>query len=266
MITESMQMEPDYEFVAYAGMDDRDYPLWQTLDFGDDWLFLHGVELADYGYDVDDDHEDEVHGLPKNTSDGNVGSVRYTIGSLDRFACRLQLRGHLKGASHELVLDILIRLNVLGYRRGGMLGFAGETLAEGYAFELEGRSKQAFFCYFSALDSLIEVHRQDHNCLQQSDFDLIPENDRLSEKMRRLVVAALPDGHPGLNGIIYWGSLRAGFAKMERLRNAIAHNQPHGPIEAKDAEEVFVVFAIMAAILHGAAPDPAAIIDWYAIF
>ena len=261
-ITERTQMEPDYEAVAYAGTDDRDYPLWQTERIGDDWLFLHQVDLEDYGYDVDDVIEDEE--LPKSTTgDSDTGSVRYEVEFVDRFAGRVFLRGHLKGASHELVLDLLLRLNVLGYRRSGMLGYAGETLAEGYAFELEGRSKQAFFCYFSALESLLEVHRRAHNALRTPGEGSIPENERLQEKLRRLVVAALPAGHPGLNRVGYWGWLKGRFAMMERQRNAIAHNERHDPITGADAEDAFVVFAIAAAILHGAGAEVSMIHDWY---
>jgi hypothetical protein len=262
MVTERTQMEPDYEAVAYAGMDDRDYPLWQTERIGDDWLFLHEVDLDDYGYDVDDVIDNQE--LPKSTTgDSDMGSVRYEVEFVDRFACRLFLRGHLKGASHELLLDILLRFNVLGYRRSGMLGYAGETLAEGYAFELEGRSKQAFFCYFSALESLLEVRRRAFNALQTPGADSIPENERLPEKLRLLVVAALPPGHPGLNRVSYWGWLKGRFARMERQRNAVAHNEPHDPITTADATDAFVVFAIAAAILHGAPADASGIIDWY---
>jgi len=262
MIAKRTQMEPDYEAVAYAGMDDRDYPLWQTERIGDDWLFLHEVELEDYGYDVDEVIDDQE--LPKSTTgDSDMGSVRYDVELVDRFACRLLLRGHLKGASHELTLDIRLRLNVLGYRRGGMLGYAGETLAEGYAFELEGRSKQAFFCYFSALESLLEVQRRAHNAQQAAGAATIPENERLPEKLRRLALASLPAGNSGLNDVVFWGWLKGRFASMERQRNAIAHNEPHEPITSKDVTDAFVVFAIVAAMLHGAGSETGMILEYY---
>jgi hypothetical protein len=262
MITEQTQMEPDYEAVAYAGMDERDYPLWQTERIGDDWLFLHEVDLVDFGYDVDEVMEGEE--LPKSTTgDSDMGTVRYEVEFVDRFACRLFLRGHLKGGSYELLLDILLQLNVLGYRRSGMLGYAGETLAEGYAFELEGRSKQAFFSYFSALESLLEVHRRARNARLAESEGSIPETERLPDKLRRLVAAALPADHPGLNRLSYWGWLKGRFTTMERQRNAIAHNEPHAPITSADANDAFVVFAIAAALLHGAPPDSTGLIEWY---
>lgn len=154
------------------------------------------------------------------------------------------------------MLDILLRFNVLGYRRSGKLGFAGETLAEGYAFELEGRSKQAFFCYFSAFESLLEVQRRAHNALPPSADALIPDNERLPEKLRRLAAAALPDEHAGLNNVAFWGWLKGRFTSMERQRNSIAHNEPHTPITEGDAAEAFVVFAIVAAMSGSPGPTP----------
>lgn len=86
MITSVTQMEPDYEAVAYAGMDDRDYPLWQKERIGDEWLFLHQVDLLDYGYDVDEPPDDQD--LPKSTlGDSDIGSIRYDVEFVDRFAC-----------------------------------------------------------------------------------------------------------------------------------------------------------------------------------
>ena len=112
--TKIIRSEPqaDYESVAYAGMDDRDYPLWQHESLRDDWLYLFDVELEDYGYDVDEPIADQE--LPKASSDGDIGAIRYGIELIDRFGCQIILRGHLKGASFELNLDIALRLSILG--------------------------------------------------------------------------------------------------------------------------------------------------------
>ena len=133
------EMEADYDAQPYAGMDDRDYPLWQKHRLGDEWTFVLDVELEDYGYAVDDVFEDME--LPKSSGDGDIGAVRYELEFLDRFSGNLMFRGHLKGASYELNMDVRLKLSIFGHRRPGRLGFAGETLAEGYAFELERRYK-----------------------------------------------------------------------------------------------------------------------------
>jgi len=253
--------QPDYEAVAYAGMDDRDYPLWQREFLRDDWLYLFDVELEDYGYDVDEPIAD--HELPKASSDGDIGAVRYGIELIDRFGCQIILRGHLKGASFELNLDIALRLSILGCTYGGFLGFAGETLAEGYALELEGRSKQAFFCYFSALESVIEARRR--TLCGDVENSAIPYNDRLPDKLGKLVVATVPEGHGGLNSIPFWGSLLTRFKTMELLRNAIAHNEKHETPTEADAADAFVALAIIVAMLHGGDSSALSMLDYYRI-
>lgn len=253
--------QPDYEAVAYAGMDDRDYPLWQHETLRDEWLYLFDVELEDYGYDVEGSIADQE--LPKASSDGDIGAVKYAIELIDRFGCQIILRGHLKGSSFELNFDIALRLSIFGCSHGGLLGFAGETLAEGYAFELEGRSKQAFFCYFSALESVIEGRRR--ALCGDGESSAIPYNDRLPDKLGKLVVATVPEGHGGLNSIPFWGSLMTRFKAMELLRNAIAHNEKHETATKADAAEAFVALAIIVAMLHGGGSSVFSMLDYYRI-
>lgn len=261
--TKIIRSEPqaDFEAVAYAGMDDRDYPLWQRESLRDNWLYLFDVKLEDYGYDVDEPIADQE--LPRASSDGDIGAIRYRIELIDRFGCQIILRGHLKGASFELNLDIAMRLSILGCTYGGLLGFAGETLAEGYAFELEGRSKQAFFCYFSALESAIEARRR--NLCGDGKNCAIPYNDRLPDKLGKLVVATMPEGHGGLNSIPFWGSLLTRFKAMERLRNAIAHNEKHETPTKADAADAFVALAIIVAMLHGGGNSALSMLGYYRI-
>lgn len=261
--TKIIRSEPqaDYEAVAYAGMDDRDYPLWQLESLRENWLYLFDVELEDYGYDIDEPIADQE--LPKASSDGDIGAIRYGIELIDRFGCQIILRGHLKGASFELNLDIALRLSILGCTYGGLLGFAGETIAEGYAFELEGRSKQAFFCYFSALESVIEARRR--TLCGDGENSAIPYNDRLPDKLGKLVVATAPEGHGGLNSIPFWGSLLTRFKAMELLRNAIAHNEKHKTPTEADAADAFVALAIIVAMLHGGGSSALSTLGYYRI-
>jgi len=253
--------QADYEAVAYAGMDDRDYPLWQRESLRDDWLYLFDVDLEDYGYDVDEPFADQE--MPKASSDGDIGAIRYGIELIDRFGCQIILRGHLKGASFELNLDIALKLSILGCTYSGLLGFAGETIAEGYAFELEGRSKQAFFCYFSALESVIEARRRD--LFGNGENSPIPVNDRLPDKLGKLVAYTSPEGHGGLNSIPFWGSLLTRFKALEKLRNAIAHNEKHDAPTKADAADAFVTMATVVAMLHGGNCSTLSILGYYRI-
>ncbi len=69
----------------------------------------------------------------------------------------------------------------------------------------------------------------------------------MSEKLRKLVVATLPEGHSGLNSIAFWGSLLTRFKAMELLQNAIALNEKHGTPTKADAAGAFVALAIIVA-------------------
>jgi len=259
-------IEADYEATPYAGMDDRGYPLWQSHKVRGEWIFVLDAELTDYGYAVDEQLDDEdfrAQELPKATSEYE-GKVRYSLEFIDRFAGRLTFRGFLNGASFELGLDILLRLSILGYRHEGPLGYAGETLAEGYAFELEQRWKQAFFCYFSALESLLDVHRGVVNRWLEADKQ-IPENERLRDKLSKVTASQLLRGNYRLNEVGFWTWLRTRFITLEELRNAIAHNEPHTPVDRRATAETFVIFAVVAALLDNADPDVTGVLRYFAV-
>jgi hypothetical protein len=209
----------------------------------------------------DEDFRDQE--LPKATSD-NEGTLRYSLEFIDRFAGRLTFRGFLNGASFELGLDILLLLSILGYSHEGPLGYAGETLAEGYAFELEQRWKQAFFCYFSALESLLDVRRGVANHWLELD-NQIPENERLRDKLSKVTAAHFQRGNYRLNDVGFWTWLRTRFIALEALRNAIAHNEPHAPVDRRATGETFVIFAVVAALLDNADPDVAGVLRYFAV-
>lgn len=252
------EVELDFDAQPYDGISDRNYPLWDTHCL-EDVVFVHDVIIDDFGYELENEIQEEE--LPKFTSDGGIGELSYKLAFLDRFSGRLLFRGHLKGSSFEMNMDILLRLSVLAYRERGYLGFAGETLAEGYAFELEARYKQAFFCYFSAFESHVEVCREANN-LTALAKDKILENDRLASKFSKLVKAQLP-GTRKLNEIKFWGALVGSMAKLEGLRNAIAHNREHDPVRHKDVEEAFVLFAIAVPLLASVTADAEAVVHYY---
>lgn len=252
-------IQPDYNSTPYEGLSDRDYILWQFEEIGEDWTFLLDVKLTDYGYDIDDLVDGEY--WPKSTSDYQ-GYLRYSLEFVDRFSGRLAFRGFLNGSSAELDFSILLKLSIFGHRQQGPLGFAGETLAEGYAFELEKRWKQAFFCYFSALESMLDIHRRQVNFFLE-DSNVIPENERLRDKLSKVTSARLHRNNFDLSKVGFWGWLRSQFVTLEALRNAIAHNEPHKPIYRQAAAEIFVIFAIVAAIFDKATPDVAGVLRYF---
>lgn len=207
------------------------------------------MKLDDYGYFVDEDpHNDPEYELPKATSE-STGRIALELQMADRFGCRALVRGSLSGTSMEMNLDVRFNFIVASYSgQGRRIGHAAEAIAEGFAFEEEGKLKQAFFSYFSALDSFIESERETLNKGQPEDKRIKPEI-RLMQKLQAVIKANIPPSVGGFNNVKIWGEVKNGFDKCEKLRNAIAHNTKTEPIAKADVDLCFAVFAIIVAMV-----------------
>ncbi len=105
--------------------------------------------------------------------------------AVDRFACRIFVRGQLLGSSIEMNMDVAFDFIVAGFCEPSIkLGYAAEAMAEAFAFENENRLKQAFFSYFTALDSFLESEREQLNQGLSGDQLIIAEQ-RLHESLSR---------------------------------------------------------------------------------
>ena len=131
------ELLPDFDFVTYGGLSEKDYPIWHEFEFGEEFLFIHRIAMRDYGYFVDDVPEDGPdYELPKYTSGsggiGAAGILKLELHTVDRFGCGTVLRGLLSGSSIEMNMDVLFKFVVAGYREGETrLGHAAEAIAEG---------------------------------------------------------------------------------------------------------------------------------------
>lgn len=243
------ELLPDFDFIPYDGGTDKDYPVWHELDLSDEAIFIHRLRLDDYGYFVDDDpHDDPEYELPKATSE-STGKLVLELQMADRFGCRALVRGSLSGTSMEMNMDVRFNFIVASYSgESRRIGYAAEAIAEGFAFEEEGKLKQAFFSYFSALDSFIESEREKLNKGQRDDKRIKPDI-RLMQKLQAIIKANMPPSVGGLDKVKIWGDVKNGFDKCEKLRNAIAHNTKTKPIVKADVDLCFAVFAIIVAMV-----------------
>jgi hypothetical protein len=55
------------------------------------------------------------------------------------------------------------------------------------------------------------------------------------------------------------------FKALEKLRNAIAHNEKHDAPTKADAADAFVTMATVVAMLHGGSCSTLSILDYYRI-
>ncbi|ESX09741.1 hypothetical protein NKH34_29435 [Mesorhizobium sp. M1148] len=243
------ELLPDFDFIPYDGGTDKDYPVWHEFDLSDEAIFIHSLILDDYGYFVDDDpHDDPEYELPKATSE-STGKLALELQMADRFGCRALVRGSLSGTSMEMNMDVRFNFIVASYSgESSRIGYAAEAIAEGFAFEEEGKLKQAFFSYFSALDSFVESEREKLN-KGQSDDQRIKPDIRLMQKLQAIIKANMPPSVGGLDKVKIWGDVKNGFDKCEKLRNAIAHNTKTEPIAKADVDLCFAVAAIIVAMV-----------------
>ncbi|MCF1455327.1 hypothetical protein ACQZ61_20890 [Agrobacterium vitis] len=277
-IEKKSELLPDFEFVSYGGLSEKDYPIWHEFEFGDEFLFIHRLKMPDYGYFVDDAPEDyENYELPKYTSGtagyGEAGILKLELHSVDRFGCRAMIRGSLSGSSIEMNMDVRFKFIAAGYRIGETrLGYAAEAIAEGCAFEEEGKLKQAFFSYYAALDSFIDAERvklngglNDDEIDEEIRKDIILPDIRLNEKLRHVVKRNLPTNLNGLNGLRVWGEVFSRFNQITETRNAIAHNTKIAAITKDDVKVCFSTLAIIVAIVQEQCFDEAAILECYGL-
>lgn len=243
------ELLPDFDFIPYDGLVDRHYPVWHEFDLSDEAIFIHRIQMDDYGYFVDEElPEDPEYELPKATSE-STGRLALELQMADRFGCKALVRGSLSGSSIEMNMDVRFNFVIASYsRKSRSFGYAAEAIAEGFAFEEEGKLKQAFFSYFSALDSFVESEREKLNQGQPNDEQIKP-NIRLIEKLQAIIKTNLPPSVGGLNNVKSWGDVKNGFERCEKLRNAIAHNRETAPVAQADVDLCFAVFAIIVAMI-----------------
>ncbi|TWF43892.1 hypothetical protein [Neorhizobium alkalisoli] len=259
------ELLPDFDFIPYDGGSDKDYPVWHEFDLSNEAIFIHKLILDDYGFFVEDDpHDDPEYELPKATSE-STGRLALELQMADRFGCRALVRGSLSGTSMEMNMEVRFNFTMCSYSGDSrLIGYAAEAIAEGFAFEEEGKLKQAFFSYFSAIDSFIEAEREKLN-------SGLPENKRtkpdirLIEKLQAVVKGNMPPPIGGLDKVKMWGDVKNGFDKCEKLRNAIAHNTKTHPITQTDVDLCFAVFAIIVAMVKDNLYDEKQIIMHYGV-
>ncbi|RVH62714.1 hypothetical protein CN198_27035 [Sinorhizobium meliloti] len=158
-----------------------------------------------------------------------------------------------------------MQIVVAGYREGDTkLGHAAEAIAEGWAFEEEGKLKQAFFSYYAGLDSFIEAERIKLN-RGSVEEDQIGAEIRMVEKLRDVVRRNLPGNSGGLNKVKIWGDVVKRFNMITETRNAIAHNTKIAAITQIDVDVCFSTLAIIIAIVHDQCLDEASILECYGV-
>ncbi len=233
---------------ARASLDPHDHAVFADADLDDlDLAFLFDAELADYGfYNVGD--EDLTPSTP-------VFKLELAVSSVGRFDAKLELDGLLHGGTamelYELSCAAVVRFWAL--KRSDIPGeFYKETVAEGLCSELDGRLKQAFFAYATALDAQINFALTE--LLTLSDIGEALKRLRLEDKLNLLL--EWTTGCRDLASDPLSSAVRNKFSKLVTRRNSIAHSLKAGPVKPAELDEAVFLILVLAMVLQAKSLDP----------
>lgn len=197
----------------------QDYTVSSHIDLSSDYMFLYAVELEEYGL-IPDEDDISADTLIPETDDFRL---QLETSHLFRHNRVVTLQGFLAGGtSVELIhLETGIICYVWGLSHEDVPSeFYKQTIAEALSFELDGRLKQAFFLYMTAVDSFISQGLDDLSKYKElSDhITYMKMGDKLSLCLKRFI------NEENIDNIPLISSLKRVFFKCLDYRNAIAHS------------------------------------------
>ncbi|OAE49257.1 hypothetical protein A7J57_01205 [Agrobacterium tumefaciens] len=129
----------------------------------------------------------------------------------------------------EMNMDVRFNFTMCSYSGDSrLIGYAAEAIAEGFAFEEEGKLKQAFFSYFSAIDSFIEAEREKLNRGLPEDKRTKP-GIRLIEKLQAVVKGNMPPPIGGLDKVKVWGDVKKRLRQMREAPECYRTQHENAP-------------------------------------
>ena len=218
----------------------HDYTISSKIDLSDEYMFLYAAELEEFGI-LPDGEDVSPDILIPETDDF---SLQLTLSHLFRHNRLITFQGMLKGGtSVELIhLESGIICSIWGLSHKDTPNeFYKQTIADALCFELDGRHKQGFFLYMTAIDSFISLSLGDLSKFQElsEHITYTKIENKLSLCLRRCIDRKNIDKIPLIS------HLKRSFFKCLKHRNAIAHSAKSvniGEIMIRDA--VFLVLVL----------------------
>lgn len=237
----------------------HDHVVAASVDLMDEFALVFAASLDGYGL------TNEVH-LPlddvafyQQTDEFSLG---LEVASLRRFDPEIVLEGMLRGGTWlELgEFDGVVELTVWGLKHGEIPeAFNRETLAEALCSERDGRRKQAFFAYVSAIDSLLNYELTDVIAAAE-DGDAIRKQE-LKNKLSAVI--ALATGLVSLSDSPLYSRISDLFNQLIKARNAIAHSIERVVISKSDVEAAVFVSLVLNMVIERGTLDLEVLTDHY---
>ncbi len=243
---------------ARVSSDPHDHVVVASVDLMDDFALLFAASLNEYGV------TNEGH-LPIADlafyQETDAFSLDLKIASLRRFDPEIVLEGMLRGGTWLELSEFegIVDLTVWGLKHGEIpQAFNRETLAEALCSERDGRRKQAFFAYVSAIDSLLNYQLTD--LIDAPDGEAI-RKEELKNKLS--MVVSRSTGLATLHDSPLFSRISDLFAKLIKDRNTIAHSIERVMITDRDVEAAVFVSLVLNMIIEHGSLDLQSLTDQY---
>ena len=218
----------------------HDHVISSEIDLSDEYSFLFAVEVNEFG--VLPDGEDVSAEM--FVSETDEFSLQLDVSQLFRHNRIVKLQGAMLGGTslELLLLDSGIIFKAWGLSKKEIpTEFFKETLAEALSFELEGRLKQGFFLYMTAIDSFIGLCLSDLTKYKELHDHLtyMKIEEKLSLSLKRFV------DRDSIDDIPLMSYVKDIFSKCLKYRNDIAHSSRSVKInEGKINDVVFLTLVL----------------------
>ena len=221
----------------------HDHTISSEVDLSDDYMFIYAVELEEFGV-LPDGEDVSAETLTFETDDF---SLRLKLSHLFRHNRVITLQGLLQGGtSLELIhLQSGVICSVWGLSRKDMPDeFYKETISEALCFELDGRLKQGFFLYMTAIDSLIGFSLRDLTKFKElrEHITFMKLEDKLSLSLRRFI------DREDIDNLPLTSYLKRIFFECLEYRNDIAHSAKSVTIKETTVEKAAFLILVLQMI------------------
>lgn len=238
----------------------HDHTVSAEIDFRKTFAFIFSIDMQAYGILVagDDPFEERLSPGTRELS------LSLDIKDVRRLDASVTLSGLLNGGtSNELEwMDAGGVFEIQGLTHNDIPGeFYKETMAEALCLERDGRAKQSFFNYMSALDSLLNFQLRDLSTL--SELKEVVNLLALSSKLSLAIKRSLDTNETGKIPLV---SLMTNlFIANVEHRNAIAHSVKRVEVQEEMIHDAVFLLLAMQMIIQKKTADLQVLTDEYGL-
>lgn len=243
-VEKTLHMIPDEAATPYEKSIEKNYALFERVNFSDSYSRLFNATLHDFGLRL---HEDK---LTRKVMPYGTKELEYDINALLPDEAVVEMRGSVRGdvsvlsSNYPVAIFDIIGLTTSAAKK---LDFLETLILEGFALEESGNRKTSFFTYFSAIETLCATFLESFKTSIPKELHHAAEHLALDDKLR--IIVRLNVAEP--DKIALWGGLMGSFKGVKGMRNDIAHGTKQTDVGQEDVDLCFMCLATLYALLKG---------------